>query len=177
MSLRISTIVKILIGALCCSCAAMNHVRIEEGTYLPATIDKYSDEVRAGFAALKQGDNDGAAKRFRAALAIPMDEVPNYELMIPLAFSECRAGNRQGGKELLKDAKCMLNVESKKFGCTAQKSIFIEQGGTSRCYEMMCGEMYLPYYESPTNDQVQHVSALEQDLHKASAICNSRKAG
>jgi hypothetical protein len=129
--------------------------------------------IRAGFAQLRQKNYMQAAQLFRAALAEPKDDLPNYESNIPLAFSLCRTGMRKEGRRILQDAECMINVDVGHLSCPTSHgdASFIAKKGTEKCYLLMCGEMYIPNYGIATKEQAAHFEALNQDLELTKEIC------
>ena len=162
------------LASLCVgACVAAHGITLDARHYLSGDFADYDRAMRAGLAAMRAGEYARAAGRFREALATPRDEAPNYEASVPLAMAECRLGDKAAGRGLLEDAECMLDVEEGTLGCPAASPPdgFVRRGGTRRCFETMCGAMFLSYYRAPTPGQVARIRGLRADLDAGKAEC------
>ena len=163
-----------ILGVASCATISANHGPSQKNYLDNGEDQEMASIIRSGFSELEGGDYSKAIDSFRKALDMPKDELPNYELNIPLAFAMCRSGDKEGGKKTLKDASCMMDVDAGKVHCAAEetKQQFFASGGTEACYLTMCGEMYLPSYGADTEDQTLHFEGLQEDLRVVAHSCD-----
>lgn len=168
-SRMMTALVSLSVGA----CVAAHGIALDANHYLSGDVAGYDRAMSAGLEAMRAGDYSRAAGRFREALATPRHEVPNYEAFVPLAMAQCRLGDKAEGRQLLDDVDCMLDVDEGTLGCpvSSPPDGFVRRGGTRRCFETMCGEMFLSYYRSPTQEQLARIRGLRADLEAGKAEC------
>jgi hypothetical protein len=138
---------------------------------------EYAKALKRAQKSMAKGDFATAASRFEDALAVRCFEIPNYVLFGPLAEARCRLGNRSVGRELLRDYRCMLEVDAGERPCFVEsKSQEPEQqrasGLTDRCFETMCSEIFLEYYENPTQEQLARIVRLSKSSEQVGPICD-----
>ena len=143
------------------------------GAYLDGRGAAYDTYVTNAVAMLNKRNLDAARKDLAMAIDSPRNEEPNYEPFILLAKVECAAGNFSEAEELMDDARCALSVESGQLSCPKipDEDGFVTQGGTSRCYKTMCGEMLEGYYPAKSPKQVARVGTLKNELAGAEVQC------
>lgn len=140
----------------------------------------YAEALARAKRSLAHGEYRAAADAFQAALATPCHEIPNYQLYGPLAEALCRAGQASSGNELLPDYECMLAVDVGERRCYASASEpsappVRASGLTDRCFNVMCGEMLIPYYEEPTAVLRARVSQLRAAMKQLALVCGANK--
>lgn len=137
-----------------------NYVRAEveidcvlpkEPTGIP--IEYYKHEC-AGLHYMKGQQYDKAIKSYKAALALPLFEYPNFELLSRLALAYFKAGNIKKAKENLEMAGLTISVYVGVIKCGEEDDLYDHEDGeykTGEVYEkvrnIMCGEIYEGYYE------------------------------
>ena len=139
--------------------AAQPSLECEPGDGIPA---EYCQLMHDGLVAV-QGDRFTDAKRLlENALRVPLFEVPNYALTGYLALAYCGAGDTTTGQSLLRDFECMLEVDAGERACYTGTAGAAQRGSglTDRCFETMCGEIFLSYYEHPTASTLEHIKRL-----------------
>ena len=125
--------------------------------------------------ALQRGDLSAALESLEAADAIPLPEVPNYQLLARIAELQCREGKVELGLKTLTDFRCMLGVDAGRELCflpaapgqAPQRNPTL----TEACFARMCGEVYLSYYENPTPETLNAIRDLEQQAVRVEALC------
>lgn len=146
---------------------------VAEDSYLP---ESYVYLVARGKQYLRDRQFRLAADAFEAALREELVEAPNYEMVVYLAEAKCLSGDRESGLRLLKDFDCMLKVE------VGLRRCFLEEGEnaipnpelTRFCFERMCSEIYLPYYEKPTEQMRIQVSRMREEATRVRNACLGR---
>jgi len=141
---------------------------------VPDLPKPYVDAVKAGEAALDRGDLKTASAEFTRALAVDLPEVPNYEVVIRIAEIKCLERAPDARRELAEFA-CMLDVDEGKRPCferTADGDIGERSPAvTHQCFDRMCGELYLPYYEHPDRAELAAIRELRGELKRVGKIC------
>jgi hypothetical protein len=162
---------------LLAACALSRPLEFDQRAYLSGVVDRYDREVELAFKSFRSGNYKEAALKFRAALDIQRDEVPSYEVWVPLAAAECMAGNEATGQALRRDASCAIKVELGQLECPLAPPLdeFVAAGGTDECYRTMCGEAYTPYYEQISEEQKARVAVLQSDLELSGYYCDSKQ--
>lgn len=142
--------------------------------YMSGQAVQYDKFIETGFDAITSQDYIAARESFQSALSAPRDEEPNYEAYLPLAFAECKLGNRSTAQAMIKDFSCMLQVDAGIIQCPSAElpSTFVSHGGTTHCNAVMCGELFLPYYSNLTNSQRTKIQLLRNDLNRVSEQCD-----
>ena len=135
----------------------------------------YRALVEAGDAALEEGDHRTAEAKYRDALSVPIHEVPNYEVYLRLALVEQRRENWSSCNKILTDFECMLDVEIGRrpcFGEAAPGYLGARNPEVSEeCAQRMCGEIYLSYYENPTDAVKERVESLRRQAQLVRNNC------
>lgn len=159
---------------LMAACALSRPLEFDQRAYLSGVVEQYDREVELAFKSFRIGNYREAVFQFRTALTSPRDEVPNYEVWIPLAAAECMMGNRAVGQALRRDASCAIKIELGQLECPLVPPLdgFIAAGGTDDCYKAMCGEAYTPYYDQISKEQKARVAALQSDLGLSGYYCD-----
>jgi hypothetical protein len=163
----------LVFGLLLTACALSRPLEFDQRAYLSGVIEQYDRKVELAFKSFRAGNYREAAFHFRAALRVPRDEVPNYEVWVPLAAAECMMGNKTAGRALRRDASCAIEIELGQLECPLAPPLdgFIAAGGTEDCYKAMCGEAYTPYYDQISKEQKVRVFALQSDLELSGYYC------
>jgi hypothetical protein len=126
---------------------------------------------------MDRSELDEAEAAFARAAAIDLFEVPNYEVLIRVAEVDCLQGRIAGGRALLGDFACMLDVDEGRAHC-------FEPGATGqaekpnpkvtpRCFSSMCGEIYLPYYEHPAPETLAKIKRLRGEVERVNGVCRA----
>lgn len=132
--------------------------------------------MELGEAALARREYEEALKHFLRADAIEFPEIPNYEALPKIAEARCRQGDRATGRAILADLRCIVDVELGVAPCYVGPETLGAPGHpnpelTPLCFMRMCGEIFLSYYDSPSEEQVTDVEALRLGLDRVEAIC------
>jgi hypothetical protein len=159
-----------VVGARCLSSAG-------HGSNIEAdpAAKEIARHVRKGDRALRAGDLDAALAEFSAADAVEIFEAPNYQVLPRIAEVYCRKGEKSRAGELLTSVLCMASIDEGKLPC------FVAAAGsppdsrnpavTELCFERMCSEAYLGYYEKPTELQISQAEAIKALAIKIEAKC------
>ena len=160
-----------LFSALALACTGS--AKLDAKNYLSGQAAGYDEAVADAFVALDSKDYRLARESFRHALATPRHEEPNYETYLPLALAECKLGNRDVARALIKDFSCMLKIDAGNIKCPDKgvTDAFASLGGTEQCNMVMCGEIFLPYYANATDLQQARIQSLENDLSRVTKEC------
>lgn len=132
--------------------------------------------LRQGKTRLAENDLVGALEVFESAEAIELHEAPNYRPTLWLAEVRCRLGDVQGGRSLLADFECMLDVDAGDLSCYVGRPTSAAPGQpnyrlTPRCFLEMCGEVLLGYYEQPSEAQLAHIGELRGEAARIRSMC------
>lgn len=127
-------------------------------------------------ARLVAGELDDALHLFELADRFDVHEVPSYEGLIGWAEALCRKGKVEHGAALLRDFRCTLAVDSAALPCyigapTAGAPGEPNPALTEGCFERMCGEAYLTYYEHPTPETLAWVAKAEERARRVERLC------
>lgn len=170
-------VVKLLLfqalGRFCRAEAASDPGTSEEGSLLE---QGWSRAMQLGEAALSRGEYQEALGHFLDADAMDFPETPNYEALPKIAEASCRLGDRATGQAIVADLRCILDVDSGVIPCYVGQESRAAPGHpnpalTPLCFERMCGEILLAYYESPSDAQSAKIEALRQVLDRLDKIC------
>ena len=136
---------------------------------------RYDELVKEGERQMTKGNYLRAEVSFEAAAAVELFEEPNYIVLLKLAEVRCYLGKVSQALAMLTDFRCMMYVDS------GQKPCFEGSGpgvlGTrnaelsNECFQRMCSEMYLPYYEAPTSSKLRIIKKLGQEANRIETIC------
>lgn len=142
---------------------------------------RWQNELKHGEAALAHGEYAEALEHFLAADATTFPESPNYEVLPKIAEARCRLGDRVAGRAILADLSCMLDVDSGVTPCYVGEDTQAAPGHpnpvlTPLCFERMCGEIFLAYYESPSEPQIARVQQLRVELDRVKELCDVETA-
>jgi hypothetical protein len=132
--------------------------------------------VRRGEELMAAGLFDDALRSFEAADEVELFEVPRYEVLVDVAEARCRLGQAELGRALFRDFRCALEVDRGKLPCFLGPETSTGPGHpnpelTPTCYERMCGEIYLSYYEKPTEAMLDRIDAMSRDADRVEALC------
>ena len=114
-----------------------------------------------------------AKGKFNKALKVDLFESPNYEPILFLAKTLCLEGNKKVGRELLDEFECMLNVNSGSQICYTEKIKYLNPNKelSALCFETMCSEIFLSYYENLPEKQLQRIYKLNQEELEVEKLC------
>lgn len=137
----------------------------------------WNSAVELGEGALARGEYSEALGHFLAADAMNFPESPNYEALPKIAEARCRLGDRATGQAIVADLRCILDVDSGVTPCYVGEETRGAPGHpnpalTPLCFERMCSEIFLAYYESPSEAQMAKVEALRGELDRLGEICS-----
>lgn len=157
-----------------CFDGKMTETRSADANDSTAT-ERYAELLREGERSLAAGRLVEARTAFEGAAAELLIEVPNYEVLTRIAEVRCREGDWRSGLSLVADFRCMLEVDA------GRRTCFIRVAGEEdgqpnpelpiECFERMCSEMYLSYYDHPTEARLKRIEALARDANRVEAIC------
>jgi hypothetical protein len=96
--------------------------------------------------------------------------------LIGWAEALCRKGEVERGAALLRDFRCTLVVDSAALPCYIGPPTLDAPGEpnpalTEGCFERMCGEAYLGYYEHPTPETLAWVAEAEERARHVERLC------
>lgn len=170
--LRIETI--LFTGLITAVCGRVE-ATTPAGHVEPTVAEDYATLVKEGEARLASGDLRRAEQAFTAAATKNLLEVPNYEVLIRLAEVKCLQGSTTDGLALVKEFQCMLNVEVGATKCfkDAKPGLLGERNDklSPSCFERMCGEIYLAYYENPSQATLRKVEDLRRETARVERVC------
>jgi hypothetical protein len=145
----------------------------------PSLTERYVELLREGEKHLAAGELAAARSAFEGAAAEQLVEVPNYEVLVRIAEVRCREGDRKSGLSVLADFRCMLEVDAGRSPC------FIEVEGEEpgrpnpelsvECFERMCSELYLLYYEHLTQARLKRIDELMRDADRVKGMCSETR--
>lgn len=133
--------------------------------------------MELGELAFARGDYSQALEKFLVADQVEFLDIPNYEALPRIADVSCRLGDYATGEAILVDLRCIVDVELGLAPCYVGEETHRGDPGhpnpelTPVCFERMCSEIFLAYYESPSDAQVAKISALRRELERVDAIC------
>lgn len=162
-------------GLSACSSNKNQSLLCDYAKSFPANSD-YASLVCQGENQLVLGQIDKAEATFSAALEQPFHEIQNYFPIIRLAEIKCLKKEWQAGHALLNDFACMLSVEAGIQQCYANsESLFLGSKNinlSKSCFQHMCGEMYLPYYEDPSAEMLHLVGLFQEEVSRVADLCS-----
>lgn len=137
--------------------------------------DRYIELVCLAEDKFAAGEFDAARVALMHATGEFLFESPNYEPLLRLAEIACIQGDHIQGISLLREFNCMLDVEVGDRQCFPDDP----HNGTSRigenvsllCYQNMCGEMFLSYYQSPTEAMIDTVDSMRMEVTRVAQAC------
>jgi hypothetical protein len=135
---------------------------------------EYAEAECSARKAMHSGRYRDAVRDYEAALSIELFEVPNVALYGELGLARCFAGETERGLELLEDHQCMLAVSAEELPCYTEELPDPEHRNrelTERCFEAMCSEMYLSYYDNPSSETIAHIREEQQKLLRMRETC------
>lgn len=154
------------------ACGADGNTRPEEGL-LP---ERYIDLVKEGDVALRARSYSHAVEAYEEAGRVRIPESPNYEVLVKLAEAYCKQNDRRRGRALLEDFSCTLDVQVGREPCFGEAEIGYlgerNKNLTDECFERMCSEIYLGYYEDPPDRVMKRVSELRKEVERVGAQCH-----
>jgi hypothetical protein len=137
-------------------------------------LNSYALHLEKGIEAMLAKEFTEAIFSFSAALEVPCFEIPNYELYGVLAVTQCKSGDINTGMTTLRDFECMLSVDTGEVPCFVPRSGPKQHRNeqiSGRCFEVMCSEIFLGYYESPTKKHLAGVEKLRAMLPVSKMAC------
>ena len=140
----------------------------------PVFTGRYQELYESGERHLESGELDAARAAFESAAKEILVEVPNFEVLVKLSEAMCLQGDTPEGAAILSDFKCMLTVYSGELKCFAEGARNPKL--SPDCFERMCSEVYLSYYERPTEKQLERVALLRKEAVRVSEICGEEPA-
>jgi hypothetical protein len=124
---------------------------------------------------LRAGKLDAALAEFIAADAIEIFEAPNYQVLPRIAEVYCLKGEKARAAELLRSVMCMASIDEGRLPCFDATAGSLpgsrNPAASELCFERMCSEAHLGYYEKPTDLQLAHAAAIKALAIKIEAKC------
>jgi len=162
-------------GGLCRAEGSSSTGDTEENLSSPEAL---GHAVELGEAALKRGEYRKALGYFRDADAVDFPETPHYEVLPKIAEASCRLGDLATGQAIVADLRCILDVESGVTPCYVGEETQGAPGHpnprlTPVCFERMCGEIFLAYYESPSETVMAEVAVLRGEIDRLAQLCGN----
>ena len=163
--------------ALCLALVA----NASSGDEVPQSRQAYDAHLETG-ANLRNGEPMEALQELMAADKMDLFEVPNYQALVGIAEAKCRLGAPEAGLTDLAAFVCAVEVDAGKLPCYLNED---DPAGPLQgnpelnelCRERMCGEIYLPYYESTDPAKAERLEALRVRAGKVREICNAMTTG
>ena len=157
-------------GVRCLSSAGQ-----EGNIHADPALREITRHVRQGDRALRAGKLDAALAEFTAADSVEVFEAPNYRALPKIAEVYCRRSEKARAAELLRSVLCMASIDEGKVPCfdvSAGAAPDTRNPAVSElCFERMCSEAYLGYYEKPTERQLAQAAAIKLLAMKVEAEC------
>jgi len=136
-------------------------------------VVSYERLVAEGEKQLSAGQLAAARASFERAAGVQLFEVPNYEILLRVADVRCRQGDRDGGRAVLGDFRCMLDIDGGRQRCYLDAAREHANPALSGdCFARMCGEMYLSYYDFPTALRLQRIETLRRRADDVVRSCS-----
>lgn len=137
----------------------------------------WEHSMELGEAALARGDYSEALTHFLAADAVEFVDTPNYEALPKIAEVRCRLGDHTTGQAIVADLRCILDVDLGLIPCYVGEETKEGDPGhpnpalTPVCFERMCSEIFLGYYDSPSETLRAKLEMLRIELDRLEGIC------
>lgn len=114
---------------------------------------------------------------FQVADQLEIFEVPNYQALPAIAELHCRLGETLRGRALVKDLECILDVDAGVTPCYLGGEPHSPPGErnptlTDECFNRMCSEIYLSYYDEPTPETLRRIDAARARLVEVARLCH-----
>ena len=164
--------------ALCLALVA----NASSGDEVPQSWQAYDAHLETGANHLRNGEPMAALQELVAADKMDLFEVPNYQALAGIAEAKCRLGAPEAGLTDLAAFLCAVEVDAGKLPCYLNEDdpagpLQGNPGLNELCRERMCGEIYLPYYESTDPAKAERLEALRVRAGKVREICNATTTG
>jgi hypothetical protein len=182
MNPKLRFVLPLLLGSLCAGIPgveaqvdpALEVLALAQG--VGVDVLEWDRLVDLGRRQLETGQSAEALETLLQADSIDIHEVPNYGALALVAEARCRLGQFELGRALLRDFRCALEVDRGKLPCFLGPETRTAPGHpnpelTPTCYERMCGEIYLSYYENPTAAMLGRIDAMSRDADRVEALC------
>lgn len=129
-----------------------------------------------GRASLESGRPAEALDAFLQADRMNLHEAPNYQALVGVAEAWCQLGQTELGLALIQDFRCGLAVDRGDLLCylgpeTSEGPGHPNPELTPTCYERMCSEIYLSYYEDPPEHILARLEGLSRNADRVEALC------
>lgn len=137
-------------------------------------------EMELGESALAEGDYSEALSHFLTADAVELFEVPNYEALPRIAEVRCHLGDLATGQAIVADMRCILDVDLGILPCYVGEATQGAPGHpnpalTPVCFDRMCSEIFLGYYDSPSDLLRARIEKLRLELDRVDEICGKAR--
>lgn len=114
---------------------------------------------------------------FQVADQLEIFEVPNYEALPAIAELHCRLGETPRGRALVKDLECILDVDAGITPCYVGGEPHDSTGErnpalSDECFDRMCSEIYLSYYDRPTPGTIGRIDDARARLVEIARLCH-----
>ncbi len=144
------------------------------------TLEEFNRTMALGETELSRGEYAKALEHFLAADAVDFSEVPDYRALPKIAEAKCRLGD-SAGRAILADMRCILDVEVGLTPCFVGEETHWAIGHpnpelTPTCFQRMCGEIYLAYYDSPSEAVRARVKELRREVERVDVVCRSARS-
>ena len=145
---------------------------------LPLAWRELNAHLESGAEHLRNGHAMAALEELVAADEMDLFEAPNYEALVGIAEAKCRLGAADAGLTDLAAFLCAVEVDAGKLPCYLNED---DPAGPLKgnpelnelCRERMCGEIYLPYYESKDAARAERLESLRARGAKVREICRT----
>jgi tetratricopeptide (TPR) repeat protein len=128
--------------------------------------------IYEGIALSEVGRYSEALTKFEEADSLQPHEAPSYDALPYIAEMQCRLGEYDQGLQVLTDLFCALDIDRGKTPCFLDSvSLGPNPALTEECFDRMCSELFLSYYENPTAEQLHHVDRVEGLAIQVRELC------
>jgi len=156
------------------SCSAFEESNVTDINSKSVNV-QHEQYMQNGKYLLEQNRTKEAKKQFELALDEELFESPNYESYLYLSKMYCVSGNKKKGKELLESFDCMQKVDSGQLSCFQNEtgvSLIPNSNLGKQCFDVMCSEMFIGYYENPTKGQLDSIEKLSLIKSDIKSMCD-----
>jgi hypothetical protein len=168
-----------MMKALKCLCLVIAMLWIEcpvRGQDVGNDVLEWERLFDQGRTSMESGRPAEALDAFLQADRMNLHEAPNYQALVGVAEAWCQLGQAELGLALLQDFRCSLAVERGDLQCyigpeTSEGPGHPNPKLTPTCYERMCGEIYLSYYEDPSEHVLARLERLSREAGRVESVC------
>jgi hypothetical protein len=131
----------------------------------------YSRCSAAAAAAKRSGNLRLALALYGRSLELPIFEVPNYENLLQVVALHCELGDEESALSVAEELRCAIDVDLGRERCYLDDAKLELNPRVRSCGDRMCGELYLVYYDFPSEEQLRLAKELEATLLATLARC------